>query len=884
MPRWEAEIRARVRAAGLEPARELEIVRELEQHLEDRYAELIALGATPADAAERALDELRDHALMTRDLAQVERLESAATVPGEAPRGSIFSGFGQDVRYGVRTLRASPGFTVLATVTLALGIGATTAIFSVVDSMLLRPLRADPHGRVVRLFMTSTRPGESTPRLYTPGLASMSEWQRRREVFEAIGVWAGVDLTLLDVDPVERVSAMAVSPNLFRLFDPRPAVLGRLFSDGDGDQPLAVISYAAWQRRFGGAADVVGRSIRAAEGSRTIVGVLAPDFPYEPSVDFWVPMKITARHAESGWGGRMLARLAPGASVAQAQLALGSERHQTGRYRGTTVEERVAVVSMHESSVDFNRRMLYSLLGAVGCILLIACVNVAGLLVARGSGRAREVAIRAALGARRSRLIRQFLTESLLLATAGGVSGIALAWLLLGTLLRILPLNVPEDMTPTLDFRLLACAALITLGAGVAHGLLPAISLSRTDLSSSTKGAGINGSGSSAGRSGRVLVAIEVALALVLLVGAGLMVRSLQRLLAIESGFDPGGVVVVLASPVLPAGEAENRKGRFDAFYRAIVDRVSALPGVSAVGAIDTLPFWAYGASMATVDTPTPATLQVSPREVLPGYFAAMGVAFKAGRDFTPDDQPGSPCVAIVNESLVGRTGLGASAVGRRIKDRNGWCEIVGVVADVRHRSLEDESFAEVYFSARQTTSARELAVVVRSQNPRALPAGIRAQLVNLPERTLVGRIAPFEAFLDRHTATRRNRALLLSLAGALGLLLACVGIFGLTAYTVTRRTREIGVRVALGATPARVIRTVVGSFVPAIAAGLTLGLLGAWLATRVVEQFLFGIAPHDATTLITVTLLMAALAVLACYLPARRAMRVDPVVALRTE
>jgi putative ABC transport system permease protein len=887
MSRWDAEISARLRPAGLEPARELEIVRELGQHLDDRYGELIASGAPPSAAAEQALAELDDHGLMTHDLARIERLEGSVTALGQPRRGSLVAGVWQDVRYGARTLRASSGFTLLAIVTLALGIGATTAVFSVVDSMLLRPLRADPDGRIVRVFMSSVRPSETRTRLYTPSLTSMREWQHRRDVFEAIGVWAATQLTLLDVDPVDRVPAMAVSPDVFRLFDRRPAALGRLFSEADGDQPLAVISHAAWQRRFGGAADVIGRSIRAAEGTRTIVGVLPPDFPYEPAVEFWVPFAATPRHSSSGWGGRMLARLAPGVSVAQAQLAFAAETHGTDRYRGTPIEERVSIVSLHESSVDFNRRMLYSLLGAVGCLLLIACVNVAGLLVARGSTRGREVAIRASLGARRSRLIRQFLTESVLLAALGGAAGIVLAWLLLETLVGILPINVPAEMRPALDVRLLAYAALITLATGIAHGLLPAIRLSRTDLSSATKAAPINGSGSSANRTGRVLVAIEVALALVLLVGAGLMVRSVQRLLAIDSGFDAERVVVALASPVLPAADAANRKERVDAFYQAVVDRVSAIPGVSAVGAIDTLPFWAYGAAMATVDAPTPATLQVSPREVLPGYFAAMGIPFKAGRDFTNTDRPGGPCVAIVNEFLVTRTGLGESAVGRRIKartDRDEWCAIVGVVANVRHRSLEDESFAELYFSSRQTTSARELAVVVRSQHPQALPAAIRAQLVDLPERTLVSRIAPFEAFLDRSTSTRRNRAVLLSLVGGLGLLLACVGIFGLTAYAVTRRTREIGVRMALGATPAGVIRAVIGSFLPAIGAGLVAGLLGAWAATRVVEQFLFGVERHDLLTLATVTVLLAALAVLACYLPARRAMRVDPVVALRTE
>jgi putative ABC transport system permease protein len=324
--------------------------------------------------------------------------------------------------------------------------------------------------------------------------------------------------------------------------------------------------------------------------------------------------------------------------------------------------------------------------------------------------------------------------------------------------------------------------------------------------------------------------------------------------------------------------------GRADAFYGEVVDRLKSLPGVTAVGATTHMPFQSFAAAVATLDTPSPTKLQISPRDVLPGYFAAMGVRLTAGRDFDANDRTGRPCVAIVNEQLLRQSWVVTSPLGLRLK-REGKesCEIVGVVADVKHYSLERESFAEVYYAARQTGAA-ELTVVLRSADPLSLIALVRNRLANLPERTLVRRIAPFGTFVDRMTADHRNRALLLSIVGALGLLLACIGIFGLTAYAVTRRTREIGVRVALGATPAGVVRTVLGSFVPAIAGGLGLGLLGAWAATRVIEQFLFGVEPHDPVTLAAVTVLLAALTLVACYLPARRAIRVDPVVALRTE
>jgi len=886
MSRWQAEIHARLREARLEPAREIEIARELEQHLEDRYAELVAAGAAPDAAARQTLDELRDHDLMRRELVHVERLEPQPPVLGDTRRAALLTGLWQDVRYGLRTLCASRGFTAIATLTLALGIGATTAVFSVVDSMLLRPLRADPEGRVVGLQLTGVRQGDPRQRNYTPSLTAMRDWQQRPEVFEALGAWSTIDVTLLDVDPVERVRAIAVTPDLFSVFDARPPAAGRLFTAADRDQPLVVISHAAWQRRFGGAAGVVGRSIRAVDGARTIVGVLPPGFPFQPASDFWVPLEDRPAMAYFGWGGNMLGRLRSGVSLRQAQQAMAGEPPPPAGARGNVaIDTGVNVQSLHEHEVRYSREMLYWLLAAVACILLIGCVNVAGLLIARGSGRSREVAIRASLGARRSRLIRQFLTESLLLAIFGGTCGVALAWWLLEALIGVLPVDVPAEMRPTLDLRLLALAALVIMGTGVGLGLLPAIRLSRTDLSAATKSAAFGSSGSASNRIGRTLVALQVALALVLLIGAGLMVRSLQHLTAIDSGFHADGVLVVPVSPVLPDAEAANNAERIDLFHRAVVDRLSSLPGVSAVGAISTMPFQSFGAGTAVIDGPKPTSLQVSPRAILPGYLAAMGIVLKAGRDFTAEDRAGRPCVAIVNELLVKRAALGAAPVGRRIKIRESpeWCEIVGVVADVRHASLEMESFAELYSPALQT-AAPELTFVIRSRDPRSLTAAVRARLSNLPERTLIGRVTPFGNVLGRTTADRRNRALLLSIVGALGLLLACVGIFGLTAYAVTRRTREIGVRVALGATPARVIRTVVGSFVPAIAIGLTAGLLGAWAATRVVEQFLFGVDPHDAVTLVTVTSLLATLAVLACYLPARRATRVDPVLALRTE
>ena len=885
-PRWDGEIQQRLQSAGLDPARESEIVRELSQHLDDRFAELRSLGVAEAEARRRTLGELDEHETMTRELSRVERLESSSAILGDTRRQPLLAGFAQDLRYGLRSLRATPGFTIVATITLALAIGATTAIFSVVDAMLLRPLAADPESRVVRVHRMAITPGsgplDSRTRRYIPGLTSIRQWQRdRRDVFESMGAWSNASLTLIDGDVAERANVSAAMPSLFPVFDARPAAVGRLLVEDDLNQPVAIISYDAWQRRFGGDPGIIGGSIRAVEGSRVIVGVLPQGFPFQPRTDFWLPFDVNPRMADDGWGGNLLARLRPGVTNKQAIDAMASERRQRPGRNGLLADESIEILSLHEQTIRYSRQMLYFLLGGVCCVLLIGCANVAGLLIARGSGRQREVAIRASLGAGRGRLIRQFLTESLLLSAIGGVAAIVLASVLMTTIVSVLPISVPADMRPALSLRLLALCTLVTVCTSVLFGFWPAIALSRSDLSSSTRQTASSILGGSS-RTGRVLVVAEIALTMMLLVGAGLMVRSLQRLMAIDSGFDVQHVLVVETSPIFTADDA-NTSARADAFYQHVVERLSSLPGVTAVGAINHLPYWSYGADTATIEGEI-TKVPISPRDILPGYFAAAGIALRAGRDFSSADRGGSPCVAVVNERFAQRAEL-ASVLGRRIKvtRRKDSCEIVGVVANVRHVSLEDDMFAEVYYSARQSGETK-LGVVVRAVDPLSIVPAARARLANLPERSIVERIVPFENLLGRTTETRRNRALLFSILAGLGILLASVGIFGLTAYAVSRRTREIGVRVALGATPGLVLRDVMRDFVPAIVGGIALGLFGAWAAARTIEQFLFGVTQYDPVTLTAVSGLLLALGLIASYLPARRALQVDPVIALRSE
>jgi putative ABC transport system permease protein len=587
---------------------------------------------------------------------------------------------------------------------------------------------------------------------------------------------------------------------------------------------------------------------------------------------------MTSRH---GWGGSLVARLKPDVTQIQAQQNMESVVRALIEGGALDKDTGVEVRSLHEWTVASSRQMLLVLLGAVGCILLIACVNVAGLLIARGAGRSREVAIRASLGAGRARLLRQLLTESLVLATLGGAAGIGLVWLTLGALVPMLPVTVPTAMRPSVDLRVLGFVVLLSGLTGVVSGLFPALRLSRLDFVSAVKEGGDRSAGLGR-RTGATLVVVEVALALVLLVGAGLMVRSFQRLMAVDAGFDPERVLVVETFPVMD-GDGQVQRAR--TFYAQLTERLSALPGVGAVGAIDTLPFSSWSIRSADLEGLDAKNVTISSRSVLPGYFRAMGIPLRMGRDFTPADREGAPCVAVVNQSLA-KLWPDGSPLGRRVRyegEKGGWCEIVGVIGDVRHQSLEREIMNEVYMSGLQTEEV-ELTLVARVENPAALAAAARAQISGLSEPPLILRLVPFETLVARSAAERRRRATLLTLVSSLGVLLAGVGIFGLTSYAVARRTPEIGVRVALGATPQRVLQTIVGGFVPAIASGVILGLLGAWAATQFVSQYLFGVTPTDALTLTTVSMLLVGIALLACYLPARRALRVDPVVALRAE
>ncbi len=526
---------------------------------------------------------------------------------------------------------------------------------------------------------------------------------------------------------------------------------------------------------------------------------------------------------------------------------------------------------------------LFTFLGAALCILIIACANVAGLLVARGAGRAGEIAIRASLGAGRWRIVRQLVTESVVLALAGGSLGAYAAWLTIGALVPLFPLALPAAWI-AVDVRVLVITIAAAAGTGVLSGLVPALALSRTGTP-----AALTHQARSTPRWGRrigfALVMIEVALSLVLLTGAGLLVRTLVKVYQVDAGIDPAGLVALRATPLLPRDGAS---GKAQEFYRQLVERVASAPGVQSVAAISTPPFG--GSTLfAMVSSDADATAKgVSPRAVTPGYFGTMGIPLTRGRDFTAADMSTGDRVVIVNQTAAAKLWPGASPVGRRLRfDLRGTLSaayhVVGVAADARHDGLDYDVLPEIYQPFTQRPEA-DLTVVARAADPEGLGRAFRNLVTGLPERALVRPPQTFNAMIDATVMHRRQRTILLGILAALGLLLAAVGVFGVTAYSVAQRTKEIGVRMALGADASRVLRTVIGTQLLPLGGGVLVGLAGSWWAVRALQSFLFGVEPADVPSFAVAAALIALATLLACYVPARRALRVDPVVALRSE
>jgi len=794
----------------------------------------------------------------------------------------------QDLRFAARMLVKRPGFALTGILTLALGIGANTAVFSVVDGVLLRPLPVREPERLV-IVWEHNLPRSRTHNVVNP--ANFLAWKERARSFESFTAFTQWGMNLAGESEPERIQSGIVMPDFFATLGVSPR-LGRGFAEPDGvpgAPGVVVLSDGLWKRRFGSDPGVIGGTLQLNGTARTVVGVMPASFAIPPGAELWVPQPVSENLRKAGGRYMMsIARLGPGVSVGEARaemlsIAAQLEKEFPERDAGWSV----TVAPLHEDLVREARPATLLLFGAVALVLLIACGNLANLLLARALGREREVAVRRALGASQGRLLAQLLTESLLLAAAGGALGVALAGPLLQALLGVVPAQVQALFEVTLNQKVLAFTALLSLASALIFGLAPAWSLARGSLASSLReGSAASGASRRSRRLSRLLVAAEIAVSVVLLVGAGLLLRSFERLQGVDPGFDARALTfeVSLSGPAYAEGAAQSR------FFTEAVSRLAAIPGVEAAGAISWRPIGNGSATSFTVsDRPQPAA-GLEPvadvRMVTPGTFLALGMPLLRGRDFVPRDTPEQPTVVVVNDATVREFWPGQDPIGKRIKMEWGReldAEVVGVVADVRLSGLDTEPRPTLYWAQTQLPN-NFMSFVLRGTGPEALLPSARAQLASLDASIPLARVGTLEqAVQDSLRQPRFTLALLAAFASAAALL-AAIGLFGVLSFAVGQRVPEIGVRLALGARPADVLRLVLRDGVRLAVAGTAAGLLGALALARVLASLLFEVSPYDPGAFVGVLALVAAVSLCAALLPALRASRVDPVQALRAE
>jgi len=800
-----------------------------------------------------------------------------------------------DLRFAFRQLLKNPSFTAVAVLTLALGIGANTAMFSFVSAILLRPLPYREPERLVRVCENHVTNGWSKVDIGAPVL---DEWRRQSTVFEGVGaVRAWGNFTLTGKGPPETLKGSALSANIFPLFGIEP-MLGRGFLPDEetyGNHLVALLSYDLWQRRFGGDSNIVGQSLTLGAEPYTVIGVMPPGTLSPDGArnrDLWVPLafkpeEIRQRHAHNYFA---YARLKPGVTLQQARVEMDLIARRMAAADAQNVGWGAEVHPLHEIIVGNSRRLLLVLLGSVGLVLLIGCANIASLLLARSTARAREFAIRAALGAGRGALIRQLLTESCVLAGIGGALGILLGRLGLNALVRFSPPDLPRmDEAIPLDGITLAFTVLITLATGIIFGLLPALQASNPALAQELAESSRGGSAGHRRQFARAaLVVSEVALSVILLIGAGLTVRSSGRLLAQNPGYVPEHLVTMAIS--LPSQKYPQQAERARLFD-ALLPAVRAIPGVQSAGYAFGVPLTSVNNSLSVVvrDAPPPApgeSVAAGYTQVSPGYFAAMKTPLLQGRDFTDRDDTNAPPVMIVDETFVKNFKLGSHPVGRRINVGDGTdnVEIIGVVKDVKRVHMAEPARGEMYRSYRQNCWGF-LTLVVRTQrDPVDVTRAIRTELDRLDKDLPLDSVRTMTQLVAANVAQRRLSVQLLTGFAGGALLLSALGLYGVLAYMVSQRTREIGIRVALGAQRRDVLGLVIGQGMRLALLGIVLGVAGAFALTRVLQRLLYEIKPTDPQTFVGVTVLLSLVAFLACWLPARRAAKVDPMEALRYE
>jgi predicted permease len=804
----------------------------------------------------------------------------------------------KDIRYGIRSLLKRPAFTAIAVITLALGIGANTAIFSVVNAVLLRPLPYMKPDRIVALWETEERGDLS---LVSPG--DYTDWVEQNHSFENIAAVRDWDANLNSFDEPVRLQGAAVSSNAFSVLGVQP-LLGRTFlpdEDQAGRDLVVVLSHGIWQRYFGGDPKVIEKTVTINGRARRVVGVMPASFqlpiltPHKPAsaTDIWVPfvMDPTYRTKRDVQQLHVMGRLKSGVSPQQAQAEVSAINQRSGQHfesSGRPIEARV--VPFHQSLVGNLRPMLFLLLGAVGFVLLIACGNVANLLLARATTRKKEFAIRAALGAGRLRLVREMLTESVLLAILGGATGLLIAMWITQALVAVSPEDLPRLKEIALDRWVLGFTLAVSLLTGAIFGLAPAWKLSRQDLNETLKEGG-RGSGSDVPRQRmrRLLVISELALAMVLLIGAGLMIQSVARLNKVDAGFQPENVLAMELS--LPSKTYEQASQRTD-FFQRLIERVRSVPGVQTAGVVTAIPLTGW---QNTTSFEMEGRAQMSQTEELHAasadYFEVLGIPLIKGRYFTDQDNKQAPGAVIVSRSLAQRYWPNEDPLGKRIRlggdKQEPWRSIVGVVGDIRQSGLDGEATREYYISYLQDNwgFTWDMNLVVHTTTEPATTVGaikneVRAVDKNLP----VFNVRTMDDLRARSVAPRRFNMFLLGSFALVAMVMSVLGIYGVMSYSVAQRTHEIGVRMALGAAPGNVLRLIIRNGMTLALSGVAIGVVGAFALTRLMTSLLFGVTPTDTMTFATVSAGLIVVALIACFIPARRATKVDPLVALRYE
>jgi len=893
---WKAHVRAKLPPLITAAERESEIVDELALQLEATYERERRRGASHDDAMAAAASEVPDWPAFARSVRTIERPFAPPPVAGDRS-GGIMTGLVQDIRYAIRALRRAPGFAAVSILTLALGISATTVVYSIVDGILLRPL---PIANPDRVMLAR----ELSPAFTDMGLSwpNYLDWAARQTSFETFAAWSGATANLTGIERPRRLNVRRVTANLLTALGVKVA-LGRDFTADDdkwGVERTAIVSRGFWQRELGGSADAIGRRVMLDESPVTVIGVLPRGFTVAREEDIFLPLGTYLDPDNAGIMLRgnhsslaAIGRLRNGVTVEAATAEIkGIARQLEQEYPNTNSGNGATVRPLFETLVSTARPMLYVLLGAVTAMLLIACVNLANLMLARAAGRAQEMAVRRSLGAARWRIGRQMLTESVLLAVAGGAAGVALAYAGFGAIVALLPANQPRIHLIAIDSRVLFAAAVASLGTGVLFGLMPAIQAATGRSMTLLRSARVTGLGHAGAGTRRALLLAEVALALVLVTGAGLMLRTMANLAAIDTGFTREQLVTAQFN--LPARYDQAKR---QLFLDQSIERLRAIPGVTKAAFGYSIPV--AGSNWNSIFTiegqpvpersklPSSAWIPVSPE-----YFDTMGIRLIQGRLFDGRDLPGAPAAVIVNETFARRFFGNNNPVGTRVKQGwpedsgpfSPWREIIGVVNDVRMNSLQGDPTLQAYLPIRQVGQRSGAFVVRASTSAATLGRSIEAAVQEIDPNLPLFNIQTMDQIIDGAIGNERLTMVLLMGFASLALLMAAIGVFGVTAYSVSQRTHELGIRMALGANRGSVLALVLRQELGACLAGIAIGIVGAFFLASLLESLLFGVTARDAATLSVAAVVLIAVTVCACLLPAYRATRVDPVTALRLD